>query len=77
MWDDIFVEVIFKFSPEIGFFGLTWRVMLLSRCILKTLRSKISCFKKMCAFVGKKSQNVIKSNFYEWFGHKEIERIRF
>ena len=38
----IFVEVIFFNPSEIGVLGLTWRVLLLSRCNLNTLRHLFS-----------------------------------
>ena len=41
--------------------GLTWRVTLLSCCILKTLRSILTCFSQVCACVCKKSQIVLLS----------------
>ena len=40
----IFEKVIFNVTLKIWFFGLTWRVKLLSRYNLKTLRSQITCF---------------------------------
>ena len=40
----ILEKVIFFFSAEMLFFGLTLRVTLLKRCILRTLRFKITCF---------------------------------
>ena len=42
-----FVEGIFFKPSEIGILGLTWRVTLLSRCNLKTLRLTIT-FLKIC-----------------------------
>ena len=37
------MKVIFNFSLEIWFFGLTWRVTLLSRYNLKALRLAVLC----------------------------------
>ena len=52
----IFVEVIFNFSVEIGGFGITFGLTLLSRCNWKILQKKIFFF-KICAFAREKIYN--------------------
>ena len=58
-----FVEGIFNFFAEIGIFGHTLRVTLLSQCNLKTMRLKIIIFKICVLALGKKSQIVSLSTF--------------
>ena len=45
-------------TSEIGFFGLTPRVTLLSHCNLKTLRSKITCF-EICVHLSVKNLKLV------------------
>ena len=55
----IFVKVIFNFSAEIGVFGLTFRVKLLSRCDLKILLLIILFLEKHVHALGKNINNFL------------------
>ena len=57
------MEVIFNFSAEIGVFGHTFSVTLLSRCNIKTMLLQREIVPSQTSDMGKKTVSVLAHSF--------------